>query len=189
MQTVLLTTNDNRWLVVGIPVFVIVWAMVYKALKEMPLFDSPVSRVILTTCVALLSVIGIFHYCVPGFGTSNVSGDGDTKGRTVHFLLLLYAALGITMVLIALFLYGPRLRRSVRTNFFTERIKGRPESAGRSIPDRGDRVLRNEMAKLYDRRVMNKDTSRRPNPSEKSFVKQSHQKRISDEGKSNRTQQ
>ena len=189
MQTVLLTMNDNLWLFIGIPVFVIVWAMVYKAIQEMPLFDSQVSKVVLTTCVTLLSVIGIFHYCVPGSETTGVAGESDTQGRTVHFIILPYATLGVTMVLIALFLYGLRLKRSVRTNSFTERTKGRVETTGRSLTDRVDRALHDEMPKPYDRRVMNKDTSRRPNPSDKPFVKQSHPKRISDEGKSNRTRQ
>ena len=189
MQTILLTMNDNLWLFAGIPVFVIVWAMVYKAIQEMPLFDIPLSKGILTTCVALLSMIGIIRYCVPGFGTADVSGDSVTRNRTVHLVLLFYSILGLAMLLIALFHYGPRLKRRGKTKALSGHVKGRPEFAGRLIPDRGDRVLRNEMAKLYDRRVMNKDTSRRPNPSDKPFVKQLHPKRISDEGKSNRIQQ
>jgi len=189
MQTILLATNDTLWLVVGISVFVIVWAMVHKALKEMPLFDSPLSRGILTTCVALLSVIGIFHHCVSEFGTAGVSGDSDTQSRTVHFILLPYAALGVTMVLIALFVYISKLRRRVGTDVFAERIKGRPESTGRSTPDRVARALHDEMAKVCDRPVMNKDILPRPNPSDKPFAKQSHPKRMSDQGKSNRIQQ
>jgi hypothetical protein len=189
MQTILLAMNDSLLLVVGIPAFLIVWTMVYEAFKEMPLFYSRVSKVTLATCVALLSIIGIFHYGVPGFGTADGSGDSDTRGRTVHFILLPYAALGLAMVLIALFLYGSRLWPHGRTKAFSGHLEDQGESHGGSAPGRGDWALRDGIAKAHDRRVTDKDTLPGSKPGDRSLVKRSRLKTISDQGKSNRTQQ
>ena len=54
---------------------------------------------IVATCVSLLSVISMFRFLTAGNETYNVSERIGGEGTNLDFILLGYAALGITIVL------------------------------------------------------------------------------------------
>ena len=82
----------------AVAAFVVVFAVCLRVLPEMGFTGT--SQEVLAFCVAALSAIGIVAF---GPGTSS-HGPVPQESSTFHFVLLPYAALGLTLLLLILFL-------------------------------------------------------------------------------------
>ena len=92
-------------LLVGATIFVVLYVVTNAALKSQLQGLPETARRILAVCVPLLAVLGMFHF---------VSAPADTPSSRPHeksavgFILLPYAAMGISILLILLFLFFRR---------------------------------------------------------------------------------
>ena len=81
-------------------IFVMVFIVSLKSLKEFSLFSGPVAAVI-AVCVSLLSVIGLTR----AFSSERSPGAAegvDTVSPELNFILLAYAALAVAVVILFL---------------------------------------------------------------------------------------
>ena len=102
-------------LLIGAVIFLILFLAILEVLKKHSLFSGATLH-ILAVCVSLLSVIGIFRIFVEAEGPSDVSGKEDP----FSFILLPYAAMGISILIILLIMFlrktlGVRRERSERS--------------------------------------------------------------------------
>jgi Flp pilus assembly protein TadB len=94
----------------GLPIFVILFAVISTALKQTSLFGRN-TAVVVALCTALLCVIGLYRTFLPPDAAKDLSGRSNPMG--VDFVLLPYAVLGIAILLMLLLLMfsGRRTRR------------------------------------------------------------------------------
>lgn len=122
--------------VVLVAVFLIVFVTTYQVLKKRRLFENP-GAFVLAGCVALLSVLGL----LPGPAASPPASPENRPATghdvSVEFLLLPYAALAVTLVLMILLAWISRLFQQHRARRAVEPSRPRLEHAGvhRRVPE------------------------------------------------------
>jgi phosphotransferase system glucose/maltose/N-acetylglucosamine-specific IIC component len=79
-----------------VPVFVILFAIILRTLRQMPLFDGN-DPVVLAVCITLLCMVGLHQAFVQS--ASAEAAPTDDARRSMDFLLLPYTAMAPAMLL------------------------------------------------------------------------------------------
>ena len=96
MEKSILSNNEFVPLTVGIIIFILLWVVIFEALKKAPFFKSQAVNAIMATCVTLLSVISIFRCLGTGDKARNITEKTSGYGAFLDFILVGYGALGLT---------------------------------------------------------------------------------------------
>ncbi len=164
MEKLILALNESLLPVAGIAFFTIIWVVVYRTLKEAQFFESKSSLTAMATCVSLLSVIGMFHFLGAGFEPNSASEKADGDGMNLDFILLPYAALGITIILLALYLFGTKLLGNGKSKYFHDHAEDRTESFFQPDPFKWDKPAGGKVEKAYKGGITMKNNSPTPQP-------------------------
>ena len=100
-------------------IFVILFVTILKVLKEVSFFKGS-TAVIVAVCVSLLAIIGLSQLSAGGDGFQEVTNNEGRTGGILDFILLLYAALGITILLLLLLRFIAKIFRSERVKRYSE---------------------------------------------------------------------
>ena len=106
MDSLMKSLSTGIGLLIGIAIWAILFAVILEVLKKASPFESWTCYV-LAACVSLLSVIGM-HRMLAGRPTGAENQGG---GEPFSFLLLPYAAMGISMLLVLLLLFLRKISR------------------------------------------------------------------------------
>jgi hypothetical protein len=98
MLVSIMATADPLLLVVSVLVFIILWAVIFKAVWK-NLFRHKAVAALVSVCVTLLSMIGMYRELFDGRGQSTPDAG---RGTGIDFLLILYAALGLAILFLLL---------------------------------------------------------------------------------------
>jgi len=131
MKGLLLTLTTPMLAVCAVAIFIVLFATILRALKEMSLFTHGTS-VVVALSVSVLCLIGLYYLLVPDGGGRAVSGHAsEANSQTgIEIILLPYAALAIAILLCLLFLGIGRIFVGRRRAEYPERQKAtatRPE--------------------------------------------------------------
>jgi phosphotransferase system glucose/maltose/N-acetylglucosamine-specific IIC component len=111
----------------AVPVFVILFVIILRTLRQMPLFDEN-NPVVLAVCVTLLCIIGLHHVFVQPAGTE--AATADDAHRSLDFLLLPYTAMAMAMLLaLCLLLLDKMVRSQASARLRTEMARRREHLA------------------------------------------------------------
>ena len=105
-------------------IFVILFVTILKVLKEVSFFKGN-TAVIVALCVSLLSIIGLSQLVAGGNSLQEVNNNVGRTGSILEFILLLYAALGIAILLLLLLRFIAKIFRSERVKKYSEETKRR----------------------------------------------------------------
>lgn len=112
MEKSLLVLNGFVPLVVGITMFVLFWVIVINTLKKVSVSKARAMKAIFTTCFSFLSVIVMFCLMAAREGTYNVSHKTAGDGIDLGAIFLIGAVLGITIILLMLYLFVRKILRN-----------------------------------------------------------------------------
>jgi hypothetical protein len=99
MNTLILGFLKDVTTICLIAIFFILVMTIYKVLKDVSFFDNKVSSVMVSICIALLSIMGMIQLFIPS-GEKTITADNNIHKNTwLVFLLLPYVAIGITIIL------------------------------------------------------------------------------------------
>lgn len=189
MEKSLLALTELFLPLVGIAIFVLVWVVVHRALKEMQFFKGKATIAIVATCVSLLSVMGMFHFFGAGVGQHSVSDKASGQGTNLDFVLVPYAALGIAIVLLALYLSGAKLLRKGKSKDSLGHAEDRAESVFQPYPGRGDKPAEWKVGKSHRGKVITQNDCRSPQRTDGLLGKHGHHSDVRKEMNSNRMEQ
>ena len=140
MEKSLLALDGFIPLVVRIAIFTLLWVVIFKSLKVGHFFRGKAVEAIVAMCVSLLSLIGMFRFLGAGNGTYNVSERTSDQDANLDTILLPYAALGITIILLALYLFAISLFRRDKSRKPLTDIERRPESVSHPNLGKSDKL-------------------------------------------------
>jgi hypothetical protein len=189
MEKSLLALTELFLPLVGIAIFVLVWVVVHRTLKEMQFFEGLASTATVATCVSLLSVMGMFHFLGAGVGPHNVSEEAGGQGTNLDFVVLPYALLGIAIVLLSLYLSGDKLLRKGEPKDSLSHAEDRTESVPQPYPGKGDKPAEWKVGKAHRGSMMRQDNCPSPQPTDKLLGKRVHHGDARKETNSNRMKQ
>jgi hypothetical protein len=189
MEKSILALNGLVPLVAKIAIFVLLWVVIFESLKMASFFRSKAVEAIVATCVSLLSVISMFRFLGAGNGTYNVSEKTGGDGTNLDIILLAYAALGVAIVLLSLYLFAGKFLGNDKPNKSLRDAERRTESAFQSDMSKGDRPAEENFGKAFKERGMARDNSRRPKPIDRPMGERVHQSDIHKKTKSNKIKQ
>jgi len=108
-------------------IFILLFVVIHRVLKEVSFFKGA-TAVIVALCVSLLSVIGLSQFIPGGDGLRAVRDNEGRTGGILDFILLLYAVLGIAIILLLFLKYIANLfRREEVKRYSKETKRGRKE--------------------------------------------------------------
>jgi hypothetical protein len=154
MEKSILANNEFVPLAVGIVIFILIWVVIFKTLKEIPLFKGQVACAIMATCMSLLCIISMFRILGVRDGTHNFSEKTGDDGHNLDIILFSYATLAITIALISLLLLARKLMGNNKSKQFSSKDKRRMESAFPFDLDKGDRPAIESFRKASQKRKM-----------------------------------
>jgi hypothetical protein len=189
MEESMLALDGFVPLVVGIVIFILLWVVIYKTLKEVAFFKGKAVETIVATCVSLLSVIGIFQFLGAGDRTYNVSERIGGEGMNLDAILLGYAALGITIILLALYLLASKLLGNDKSERSFRDAERKTEPTFQLDLGKGDRPAEENLGKAFKEKEMARDNSERLKPIDRPLGKRMHESDFHRETKSNRIKQ
>ena len=189
MEESLSAFNGFVPLVVGIAIFILLWVIIFRTLRDVAFFKGKVVEAIMATCVSLLSVTGMFRFLGVGNGSYSVSRETGGDSTNLDIILLLYAALGITIVLLLLYLLPGKLLGSDKPKKSLRDAERRTESAFQFDLGKGDRPAEDNLGKALKEMRMARDNSRGLKPIDRRPGEHVHQNDIRKETKSNRIKQ
>jgi len=163
--------------------------VVHRTFKEIKFFGSLASIATMATCVSLLSVMGMFHFLGAGVGPYNVSEKAGGQGTNLNFMLLPYAALGITIVFLALYLSGAKLLRNGKPKDSLAHAEDRTEWVFQPYPGKGDKPAEWKVGKVHGGSMMIQYNCPSPPSTDRLMGKHVHHSDARKEIKSNRTKQ
>ena len=103
MRDVLLISEPMLLLAAG-AIFVILFVSISAALKEGSLFGRTATMIV-TICVSLLCIIGLFHLSGLGNETTDTAQKNGTLGSNSDIILIPYEALAIAILVILFLLF------------------------------------------------------------------------------------
>jgi|GEM_PF-803833 Flp pilus assembly protein TadB len=123
----------------AVPVFVILFLMILRTLRHMPLFDGN-DPVVLAVCITLLCMVGLHQAFVQSASAEAAPADGAQ--RPLDFLLLPYTAMALAMLLAFCLLLLLKVARSqgyarLRTEIAKrrERLGALRDPSGQAVRD------------------------------------------------------
>ena len=189
MEKSILALDGFVPLVVGIAIFILLLVMIFKALQEASFFRGRVTAAIVAGCVSLLSVIGMARFFGVEDRMSSVSENTGGQGTNWDIILLLYAALGIAILLLSLYLFLNKLSRRDKSRKPPGDGECQVGSAFQSDMRKSDSLAEENLGKAFEEREMARDNTRNPKPIEKPLGERVYQSDILKETKSNRIKQ
>ena len=147
MAELLSASNESFTLLVGVVIFVLLLVTVSRVLKEIPLFEGKASAAIAAICVSLLSLIGMFRFLGPGVRPQAVSEEPGGDGTNLDFILLPYAALGVAIVLLAIYLFVAKHLGKGGPKDSLSRAKDGTETTFRPDPGKSDKPAKRNIGK------------------------------------------
>ncbi len=148
MEKLILTLNEPLLPLAGIVIFVIIWVVVYRTFKEAQFFGSQAPTATIATCVSLLAVMGMFNFLGAGVEPNSVSEKTGGEGTNLDFIILPYAALGITIVLLALYLFGSKLLGKGKSKDPLDYAENRTKSIFQPDPTKWDKPAEWKVGKV-----------------------------------------
>ncbi len=109
MERPIFVLHEFMLLLSGIVIFLILFVMIRKILKQMSIFQGPTSLV-MAVCVSLLSVIGLSRFFVTA--DMRCKTTANRCDITLDFIFLPYVALTLAMILVLLLLFVNRISRN-----------------------------------------------------------------------------
>jgi len=98
MNTLIVGLTDFT-LICLISIFFILVTTIYKVFQDVSFFNNKAASVLVSVCVALLSIIGMITLFTPGDGINAASDNSVNRSNDgLDFLLLPYIALGIVII-------------------------------------------------------------------------------------------
>lgn len=164
MEELPLGLNDTLPLLVGIVIFVLLSVIFFRTLKEVPLFEGRAAAGMVAMYTSLLSVMSMFHFLGAGVGPHSVSEKTGSVGANLDFILLPYAALGIAIVLLALYLAGAKLLRNGKPKDSLGHIEDRTASVFQPDPSKGDKPAEGKVGKAHRGRMAIQNNCPGPQP-------------------------
>jgi len=158
-------------------------------LRGVSFFGSKPVEAIVATCVSLLSVIGIFRFLGTGNETYNVSEKIGGDGTNFDFVLMPYAALGIIIILLFVYLFADKLLGNDKPKKSLSDAERRTESVFQSDLGKGDRPVEENFGDAFIVRGRACDNSRSQKPLHRPLGERVHQSNIRKEIKSKRIKQ
>lgn len=93
--------------IVGIIIFLILFPIILKCLRCMPLFQDR-SSILTAVCVSLLCILGPFRFLI---APAESASKNNPDRNSFDFILLFYAALALAILLLLLLLLLMRIRK------------------------------------------------------------------------------
>jgi nitrate reductase gamma subunit len=122
MKEYVLAISGPIFLLCIVAIWGIIFISVWKALMQMSLFNG-ITAVIVALCVSLLSIIGMFTFVAGRNELQEVNGNGSSTGGSLNLILLLYAVLGIAILLLFLLRFIGKIFRSEKLKKYFEETK------------------------------------------------------------------
>ena len=99
------TTIENISWIIIVPIFLILFAVIWKAAKRSSIFPEPACFIV-ALCVSILCIIGMFNFDASGHAKSQeitserqVEAVSESPGQQGHQIILLpYIALGVSIL-------------------------------------------------------------------------------------------
>lgn len=105
-------------------IFILLFAVIHRVLKEVSFFKGN-TAVVVALCVSLLSVIGLCRFLLPASKGWELAEKSRRFGIGLDFILLPYAALGLTLLLMSLLLFLNKIfRKRGRKRYYREFYRG-----------------------------------------------------------------
>ena len=171
MENLILSLNEPLLPLAGIVIFVIIWVVVYRTFKEAQFFGSQSSTALIATCVSLLAVMGMFNFMGAGLESNSVSEKTGGEGTNLDFILLPYAALGITIVLLALYLFGSKLLGKGKSKDPLDYSENRTQSIFQPDPTKWDKPAEWKVEKAHRVKMMIQDNCPASQPTDRLMEK------------------
>ena len=96
--------SESTSLLCLIAIFILLFVIILKSLKQASIFRKK-ATVVISLCVSLLCIIGLSQTFVPTEKASYVSKNSSYHTPELDLILVLYAALAITLLLSVLLLF------------------------------------------------------------------------------------
>jgi len=127
MKPFLLALSESTTFLCLAAIFVILFAIIAKTLKEMSFFQKK-TAIVVALCVSLLCIIGLYQSFFTIDKTHEVVHQGDKIG-ILPFLLLPYTALALAILLLLLLLFALKFFQGDRAikNFWKEKSQIKTE--------------------------------------------------------------
>jgi len=124
MEKFIIGFSETTLLVCIAAIFIILFATILKVLNEVSFFQGNTALIVaLSLAVSLLSITGLTQLIDGGDGLQEVNGNGGRTGGVLDLILLLYAALGITILLLLLLRCIDKIFRSEKVKKYFEETK------------------------------------------------------------------
>ena len=186
MEKSLLNINDTTLFLVGMTISLLVWMVVFMTIEKIHFFKNQASTAVIATFVSMLSGIGILLFLGSGVGPHNVPEKASGEGTNLDFILLLYAALGIAIVLIAFFRFGVTFLQKVQPKGSLGHAEDLTKSVFRPNPGKGDKPAIEKAGKSHGGSVMIQDNCPSLPPTNRLMGKRVHHSDARKETNSNR---
>jgi hypothetical protein len=181
----ILALNGVVPLVVGIAIFILLWVFIFEAFKKAPFFEGNTLKVILTTCVSLLSVIAMFRPLGTGEKSYNVSERVGSGGSILDAIYFVYAVFGYLFVFMAILLLVNKLLGKSKPNKSLINADRKMKATFQLDANKSSGIAKKNHEKIQGRKtVCNNNQS--PKPVDRDFEDRVHQSDIRKETKSNR---
>ncbi len=106
MNTIISTAAASIYMLCAVPVAVILFVIIWRAVQQVPMFSR--SPVVITVCVTLLCMIGLYQtFVLPGDPETVASRD---VRPLLLFVLIPYTALALAILCTLLLLFIRRLK-------------------------------------------------------------------------------
>lgn len=113
MERPIFVLHEFILLLSGVVIFLILFVMIRKILKQMSIFQGP-TALVMAVCVSLLSVIGLsLFFVIADMSCKTTTNRCDI---TLDFIFLPYVALALAMILVLLLLFVIRISRNHKMN-------------------------------------------------------------------------
>jgi len=177
MQHSIFALNGVVSNVVGTAIFVLLWVFIFKSIKSACFFKNKAMELMVTTCVSLLAYIAMFRSFGTGVGTHSVTGKTGSTNPIIEMILLPYAVLGITIVLVALILLVNKLLGKDKSKKFLSDADRREATFGLNA-GKVDNPGNDNLEKVNHESKMARDKTRSPKPIDRPSEEQLHQSDI-----------
>lgn len=185
----MLALNGLVPLAVGIAIFILLWVVIFESLKKAGFFTGWAAVALVAMCVSLLSVIGMFRFLGAGDATYRASDRIRRDGPSADVILIPYAALGIAIIVLALYLFARKLRGSHKPEKSLPDGEGATEQVYQVNLGKGESPAQENLGEGFKERTTGRDNSRGPRLIDGPLGERTHQSDVRQETKSNRIKQ
>jgi hypothetical protein len=185
MEKSILALNGLILLAVGIAILILLWVSIFESLKKTPFFKDKTVAAILSTCVSLLCITGMFRFLGPEDWRHNAVEKTGGDSTLLTFILIGFATLGFAMVFVKLYVFlGKILGKNKLDKIFhwTER---KANSTFHVDLGKGDSPAQEDFPDAFQETEINRDNNQSPKPTDRPQDERMHPSDIRKDNKSN----